>query len=111
MLHLLWLVLAVPFASTLVLALAGSRFPRRLAAILGAGSIGVSAVLAALVAGSFLSTPPPGGSYAQVLWTWIDVGGFHPQIALYLDAVSLVMILVVTFVAFWIHLYSTEFMQ
>src|SRR5208337_1448896 len=47
---------------------------------------------------------------AQVLWTWINVGGFQPQIGLYLDALSLVMVLVVTFVGFLIHIYSAEFM-
>ena len=49
--------------------------------------------------------------YTQTLWTWIDVGSFRPQIAFYLDALSLVMMLVVTFVSFLIHLYSAEFMR
>src|SRR5207249_1709328 len=41
---------------------------------------------------------------------WIDVGGFQPHVALYLDALSLVMTVVVTCVSFLIHWYSTEFM-
>ena len=45
-----------------------------------------------------------------MLWTWIDVAGFRPQIAFYLDALSLVMILVVTWVGFLIHIYAAEFM-
>src|ERR1019366_803860 len=59
----------------------------------------------------FLSAPPASGMYTQTLWTWIDVGSFRPQIAFYLDALSLVMMLVVTFVSFLIHLYSAEFMR
>jgi NADH-quinone oxidoreductase subunit L len=78
--------------------------------MVGVGSIGLSALITALVAGAFVSAPPAGGSYTQVLWTWIHVEGFEPQIGLYLDALSLVMILVVTFVGFLIHLYSAEFM-
>ena len=35
---------------------------------------------------------------------------FRPAIGFYLDALSLVMMLVVTFVGFLIHLYSTEYM-
>jgi NADH-quinone oxidoreductase subunit L len=54
----------------------------------------------------FLSAPPAGNAYTQVLWTWIDVAGFQPQIAFYLDALSLVMVLVVTCVGFLIHIYS-----
>jgi NADH-quinone oxidoreductase subunit L len=38
------------------------------------------------------------------------VDNFQPQIAFYLDALSLIMMLVVSFVSFVIHLYSAEFM-
>ena len=41
----------------------------------------------------------------------MSVGNFTPQFAFYLDALSLVMMLVVTFVSFLIHLYSAEFME
>jgi NADH-quinone oxidoreductase subunit L len=40
----------------------------------------------------------------------MSIGDFHPQIGLYLDALSLIMTLVVTFVSFLIHWYSAEFM-
>jgi NADH-quinone oxidoreductase subunit L len=107
---LLWLIPALPFTSALVLLLFGSRFSRKATAAVGVGSIGLSALITILVAVNFLREPPAGNSYTQVLWTWINVVGFEPQIGLYLDALSLVMILVVTFVAFLIHIYSAEFM-
>jgi len=106
----MWLIPALPFASALLLVLFGTRFSRRAAAAVGVGSIGLSALVTILVAASFLSAPPAGNSYTQVLWTWINVAGFEPQIGLYLDALSLVMVLVVTFVGFLIHIYSAEFM-
>jgi NADH-quinone oxidoreductase subunit L len=107
---LLWLIPALPFASAAILMLIGSRLSRRLAATFGVGSIGLSAVITILVAISFVTVPPAGASYTQQLWTWIDVGGFRPQIGLYLDSLSLVMLLVVTFVGSLIHVYSAEFM-
>jgi NADH-quinone oxidoreductase subunit L len=110
MLSLLWLIPALPFASALVLVLCGSRLSRRAAAAVGVGSIGLSALITMLVAVSFFSAPPSDNSYTQVLWTWINVAGFAPQIGFYLDALSLVMVLVVTFVGFLIHIYSAEFM-
>src|ERR1700757_1950716 len=110
MIALLWLIPALPLASALVLALFGARFSRRATAAVGVGSIGLSALITILVAASFFSAPPSGNSYTQVLWTWINVAGFQPQIGLYLDALSLVMVLVVTFVGFLIHIYSAEFM-
>jgi NADH-quinone oxidoreductase subunit L len=107
-LNLLWLVPAIPFATAALLALFGANMTRRVAAILGVGSIGASAALSLAVAPAFLASGAP---YQQILWTWIDVGGFRPQIGLYLDAMSLLMMVVVTFVAFLIHLYSAEFMR
>lgn len=110
MITLLWLIPALPLASALVLVLFGSRLSRRAAAAVGVGSIGLSALVTILVAVSFLSAPPAANSYTQLLWTWISVAGFEPQIGLHLDALSLVMVLVVTFVGFLIHVYSAEFM-
>lgn len=110
MIRLLWLIPALPFASALILVLIGSRLSKRRAAGFGVGSIGLSALITVLVAISFFTAPPAGASYTQPLWTWIDIGGFRPQIAFYLDSLSLVMLLVVTFVGFLIHVYSAEFM-
>src|SRR6185437_13693899 len=106
MLGLIWLIPAIPFASALVLAIFGPRMVRRAVAI-----IGVGALISLLIAWSFLSSPPLGNAYTQVLWTWFDVGAFHARIALYIEALSVLMTLVVTFVAFLIHLYSAEFMS
>ncbi|HEX5430392.1 MAG TPA: proton-conducting transporter membrane subunit, partial [Bryobacteraceae bacterium] len=110
MLAALWLIPAIPFASALILAVLGSRFSRKAVAILGSASIGASAIVTIILAASFLSSPPSGGAYTEILWTWIAVGNFQPEVGLYLDSLSLVMVLVVTFVAFFIHLYSTEYM-
>jgi len=107
---LLWLIPALPFAGALLLIVFGSRLSRRAAAAVGVGSIGAAALITALVAVSFVSSPPAGNSFTQVLWTWMSVGNFQPQIGLYLDSLSLLMISVVTFVGFLIHIYSAEFM-
>ena len=106
----LWLIPVLPSVSAALLALFGSRLSRKAAGTLGVGSIGLSALVAILVALNFWSAPPAGNSYTQVLWTWIEVAGFEPQIGLYLDPLSLVMVLVVTVVGFLIHIYSAEFM-
>ena len=108
MLGLLWLIPAIPFASALALAVL--RIPRKLVAWIAAGATAASAVVSLLVTISFLSAPPAANAYTQVLWTWFDVGGLRPEIAFYLDPISLIMTLVVAFVGFLIHLYSTEFM-
>jgi NADH-quinone oxidoreductase subunit L len=77
------------------------------AGLIGAGSVGLSALITILIGFDFMSAPE---AYQQVLWTWIDVAGFTPNFAFHLDALSLVFIFVITFVGFLIHIYSTEFM-
>ena len=84
MIGLLWFIPAIPFASALLLLLFGGGLSRRAATAMGVGSIGLSALTAILVAAGFLNNPPPGNAYTQILWTWIDVAGFKPQIAFYL---------------------------
>jgi NADH-quinone oxidoreductase subunit L len=111
MLGLLWLIPVLPFISFLILGPFGPRMSRRTVALIGAGSVGVSALVALLIAASFLSSPPAGNAYSQVLWTWMSVGNFEPAVALYLDPMSLVFILVVTVVGFLIHVYSVAFME
>ncbi|MCL5238202.1 MAG: NADH-quinone oxidoreductase subunit L [Nitrospirae bacterium] len=110
MFKLLWLIPALPFAGFIILALTGSRLTRTRTAVIGAGSAGLSMVITILTGIRFIGSPPPGNAYVQVLWTWMSVGGFRPEIAFRLDALSLAMITVVTAVGFLIHLYSSEFM-
>jgi NADH-quinone oxidoreductase subunit L len=110
MLELLWLVPAIPFGSALVLATFGPRLSRRMVAAVGVAAIAASSFVSLLIAASFLTNVPPGRSFTQVLWSWIDVASFRPEIAFYLDALSLIMIVVVTFVSLLIHIYSAESM-
>ena len=110
-LHLLWLIPALPLAGFLVLAATGGGLPRPAIALVGVASVGLSALVALLVGYDFIALRPPGDAYVQTLWRWIDVAGFTPTIGFSLDALSLVMVLVVTVVGFLIHLYSAESMQ
>ncbi len=109
--QVLWLVPALPLLGFLVLAIAGRYFSRPLTAIIGTASVGLSALVSLLIGVSFLSNGLQNSAFTQTLWTWISVGNFTPAIAFHLDALSLIMILVVTFVAFFIHLYSAEYME
>ncbi len=110
MYDLLWLIPALPFAGFVLLAIVGSRFPRGLVAAVGVGSVGAAAILAVLMAVEFVVSPPPDHFFRQTLWSWMSLGAFRPEIALYLDSISVVMILNVSIVGFLIHLYSAEFM-
>jgi len=62
------------------------------------------------MATQFIGNPPQGHAFTQTLWTWIEIGSYTQKISFSLDALSLVMILIITIVGFFIHLYSTEYM-
>jgi NADH-quinone oxidoreductase subunit L len=111
MLPLLWLIPTLPLAGFLLLALGGTHLGHRSIAVIGTGSVALSALIAILIGIDFIAAPPPGFVFRQEAWTWIAVVGFSPGIVFYLDALSLVMVLVVTVISFLIHLYSTEFMS
>jgi NADH-quinone oxidoreductase subunit L len=107
MTELLWIVPALPFLGAFVLIILGTKLSRSAAAFVGAGSVGLSALLVLLIGVNFV---PSSGPVRQVLWQWIDVAGFSPSFGFHLDSLSLVFIFVITFVGFLIHVYSTEFM-
>ncbi len=106
----LWLVPALPLLGFLALFATAGRLPRAAVSTIALGTTGISALIVAILGLDFLSAPPAAGAYREALWTWIDVGDFNAQVALRLDALSLLMTFVITFVGFLIHLYSTEFM-
>jgi len=101
------LIPLLPLASALVLLLSAGKMPRHIAATLGAGSVGLSALCVVLLARSFLAD---GQIVHSTLWTWMAVGEFAPLISFYLDGLAVVMMSVITGVGFLIHLYSIEFM-
>ncbi len=107
----LFLIPALPFAGFIILALAGGRLSKAAVAVIGAGSVGLSAIFAVLTGLQFISAPPQGHALTQTLWTWLEIDGYAPAISFVLDPLSLIMVLVVTVVGFLIHLYSVEHME
>ena len=109
--HFLPLTFIAPLLGFLILAFARGRISENLAALVGVGSIGVSALTAAFAGWQFLHAPPEGGAYSQLLWQWMSVGNFHPSFTLRLDALSLTMLGVITGVGFFIHLFASWYMR
>jgi NADH-quinone oxidoreductase subunit L len=105
---LLWLVPAFPLAGFILLLLP-LRLSPKVAAAIGVGSVGLSLASAIPPAASFIVSPPPGYFYSLPLWSWLGSSA-GVKAGLYLDALALVMVLVVTVVGFLIHLYSARFM-
>ncbi len=105
----LWLIPLLPLIGAAILLAVGGRLPRAAAALIGVGSVGLAALAALRVSLAFVDLPD-GGSFSQTLWIWFEVDGFAPDITLYLDGLSLVMVGVITGVGFLIHLYAAGYM-
>ena len=104
------LIPAIPLLGFLVLALFGQKLTRKTIGYIGAGSVGIVALLTFIAGIGFLKSLPQVKSYSVVIWEWINAGNLKADISFSLDALSLVFCFVITFVGFLIHVYSIEFM-
>ena len=109
--NLLYLTLLFPLLGWFVLAFSRGRFGENASAVIGVGSIGLSALTAGWVIFQFNVAPPTDGVFTQVLWQWMNVGGLAPSFTLYLDGLSVTMLGVVTGVGFLIHLFASWYLR
>ena len=104
--NLAWVVLLLPLISAAVITLFTLRNPRPSAQI-SIVAVVLSFVCSIVLYGVFRQSPP---TYAASL-NWLDVGPLHFDIAPRIDALSLVMLLIVSGVGGIIHIYSFGYMH
>ncbi|WP_370597650.1 NADH-quinone oxidoreductase subunit L [Plesiomonas shigelloides] len=107
---LLFLTILLPLLGYLLLAFSAGRWSENTSALIGVGSVGLSALLTAYIGYDFLVLHPQ-NTYTQPLWTWMAVGDLQVNLSLYLDGLSLTMLSVVTGVGFFIHLFASWYMR
>ncbi|HEX9800580.1 MAG TPA: NADH-quinone oxidoreductase subunit L [Thermoanaerobaculia bacterium] len=107
-LDLLWLVPALPFAGAAINGLLLRNSQKSLVTAVGVGFPGVSLLVALAAIVEYLGSVQP-ALFEQVAWAW-TTGPAAFDIGFLLDPLSAVMMFVVTFVGFWIHLYSVGYM-
>ncbi|HEX6177338.1 MAG TPA: NADH-quinone oxidoreductase subunit L [Thermoanaerobaculia bacterium] len=111
MLNALWLIPLTPFAGFLLNGLFGKRAGKgfvtaiALAASLGAALLGTAAVL------DYNSHYHHGERHVNLVYNWFTSGTVAVDIAFQLDPLSIVMLMVVTWVGFLIHVYSVGYMH
>ncbi len=106
----IWLLLALPLFGAVVLLLGGRRtdpFGHILGTAAAAGSFLVGAVLFFAMLGRDTDARP----VRQNLWTFLDTGRWHVDVALHLDQLSLAFVLLITGVGTLIHIYSISYMS
>jgi len=106
----LWLIPLLPLVGAAINGLLGRRFPKRAVAWVGNVFVGASCAMAWWVFARFLSLPHEMLPYVRDYATWIRAGDFSVSYGVYLDQLSMVMVLAVTSVGFLIHIYSIGYM-
>jgi NADH-quinone oxidoreductase subunit L len=111
MLNYLWLIPITPFLGFLLNGLFGKRAGKgfvtavALAASLGAAILGTVAVF------EYTAHYHHGERHLNLVYEWFSSGGIGTDIAFQLDPLSIVMLMVVTWIGFLIHVYSVGYMH
>ena len=111
MLHVTYLIILLPLVGFAVQVLFGRRLGDPLAGVVATVMVAASFVVAVGVFFNLLSQPGSVRSFNQNLWTWIPVGGLQVHAGLYVDPLSMTMVLFVTGISALIHLYSIGYMK
>ena len=106
MLNYLWLIPVVPFIGFLLNGLFGRRAGKPFVSAVAAGASLIAAILGTAAA---LQYQGP-ARYVDVAYNWITSGNVNVDLAFQLDPLSIVMLMVVTWVGFLIHVYSIGYM-
>jgi NADH-quinone oxidoreductase subunit L len=107
----LWIIPLLPLAGAAINGLLGKRFSRALVSAIALGSTALAFAMALWVAAQFSGLPPDQIPHIERYATWLGAGSFSADFGIYLDQLSLVMMLVVTGVGFLIHVYSVGYME
>ncbi|MGH2939539.1 MAG: proton-conducting transporter membrane subunit [Solirubrobacterales bacterium] len=106
-----WLVLLFPLAGSITIALSFRKTSWRFAGIVGTAAIGLAFLCGILALIELLGETPDARHHASALWEYASVAGLHIKLGIYVDPLSVFMVLVVTGVSTLIHLYSFGYMQ
>jgi NADH-quinone oxidoreductase subunit L len=106
----LWIIPLLPLAGAAINGLLGKRFPKVLVNTIALGSTAAAFAYALWVSTQFWGLPPDQIPHIEHYGTWLSAGSFSVEFGIYLDQLSLVMLLVVTGVGFLIHVYSLGYM-
>src|ERR1043166_8663309 len=111
MLNHLWLIPAAPVIGFLLNGLFAKRAGKAFVSVVAlAGSLG-AALLGTTAIFQYLQAYPQHERHVNVVFNWFQSGNVGADVAFQLDPLSIVMLLVVTWIGFLIHVYSVGYMH
>jgi len=106
-----WLVLLLPLLGSIFIGLGFKVLPAKVAGIIGTATIGIAFLCGIGALLCLLGEDPEARHHASSLWDYASVAGLNIKLGIYVDPLSVFMVLVVTGVSTLIHLYSYGYMQ
>src|SRR5213083_2016937 len=100
MLNNLWLIIALPLAGFLLNGLLGARLGKKFVtavALLASGGAALAGTVAVI---QYHGAYPHGERFVNVVYSWIASGNIGADVAFQLDPLSILMLMVVTWVGF-----------
>ena len=106
-----WLVLAMPLAGMLIIALGFKKLPGRSAGWIGTVAIAASFIFALDALIKLQALAPSHRELSSTLWSIANTVGVNANATLLVDPLSVFMICVVAGVSMLIHLYSVSYLK
>ena len=106
-----WLVLLFPLLGSIVVGLGFRVLPARAAGIVGTAAIALAFACGVGALLSLLGDSPEARHHASSLWDYANAAGLDIKLGIFVDPLSVFMVLVVTGVSTLIHLYSFGYMR
>ena len=106
-----WLVLLFPLLGSIVIGIGFRALPARVAGAIGTVAIGLAFVCGVATLITLLGEDPDARHHASSLWDYASAAGLDIKLGIFVDPLSVFMVLVVTGVSTLIHLYSFGYME
>src|ERR1019366_1273764 len=110
LLNHIWIILALPLAGSAINGLFGKHWPKSIVNTVAVGSVSLAFLSVAELVREFFTLSPDQIPFVGNYFTWMTAGPFTIDFALQVDQLTVVMLLVVSFVGMLIHIYSTGYM-
>ena len=106
-----WLVLLFPLLGSIVIGMGFKALPAKVAGAIGTIAIGLAFACGVAALISLLGEDAEARHHASSLWDYASVAGLDIKLGIFVDPLSVFMVLVVSGVSTLIHLYSYGYMQ
>ena len=111
MLDYVGLIPLFPAIGFLINGFFGKRLGNKVVSVVGPSAIGLSFLTAILIFFELLGKPPAERLFEKTLFNWVVSGSLQTVVGYQIDPLSILMVLVVTGVSFFIHVYSVGYMH